>query len=93
MQLIADDAQAQRVLAFWFDGPDGSERGTVRARWFGKDPAFDEEIRDAFGALIEHALAGGCNHWAHDAASAGAGDRARPVHAQRVSRHAEDVRR
>lgn len=70
MQLIADDAQAQRVLAFWFDGPDGSERGTVRARWFGKDAAFDEEIRDAFGALIEHALAGGCNHWAHDAASA-----------------------
>jgi len=66
MQLKAGDAQARRVLAFWFDGPDGSERGRVRSRWFGKDPAFDQEIRDTFGALIERALSGGCEHWALD---------------------------
>ncbi|MCZ7559077.1 MAG: DUF924 domain-containing protein [Burkholderiaceae bacterium] len=66
MQLKAGDAQAQRVLAFWFDGPGGSERGRVRSRWFGKDPAFDQEIRDTFGALIERALSGGCEHWALD---------------------------
>lgn len=66
MQLKAGDAQAQRVLAFWFDGPDGGERGRVRSQWFGKDPVFDQDIRDAFGALIERALAGGCEHWAFD---------------------------
>ncbi len=66
MQLKAGDAQAQHVLAFWFDGPDGGERGRVRSQWFGKDPAFDQEIRDTFGALIERALSGGCEHWALD---------------------------
>lgn len=66
MQLKAGDVQAQRVLAFWFDGPDGGERGRVRSQWFGKDPVFDQDIRDAFGALIERALAGGCEHWALD---------------------------
>lgn len=66
MQLKAGDAQAQRVLAFWFDGPGGSERGRVRRQWFAKDPAFDREIRDTFGALIERALSGGCEHWALD---------------------------
>ncbi len=66
MQLKAGDAQAQRVLAFWFDGPGGSERGRVRRQWFGKDPAFDLEIRDAFGALIARALSSGCEHWALD---------------------------
>jgi uncharacterized protein (DUF924 family) len=66
----ADDALAQRVLAFWFDGPDGTSRGRVRGEWFGKDPAFDDEIRRSFGALIERALAGECNRWALDAGTA-----------------------
>ena len=70
MQLSSDDAQAQRVLAFWFDGPDGAARGRVRGEWFGKDPAFDDAIRRAFGALIERALAGECDHWALDAGTA-----------------------
>lgn len=70
MQLSADDAQAGRVLAFWFDGTDGAGRGRVRAEWFGKDPAFDEEIRREFGALIEHALAGGCDRWSLAASTA-----------------------
>ncbi len=70
MPLKIDDAQAQRVLAFWFDGPDGSERGRVRSQWFGKDAAFDEEIRATFGALIGQALSGGCERWALDAQTA-----------------------
>ncbi len=64
------DAQAHRVIAFWFDGPGGAARGQVRGEWFGKDPAFDEEIRGSFGALIEHALAGGCDHWGDEAGTA-----------------------
>ncbi len=64
MRLIADEAQARRVLAFWFDGPDGTGRGRVRGEWFGKAPAFDASVRAGFGPLIEHALQGGCDRWA-----------------------------
>lgn len=58
------------VLAFWFDGADGRARGRVRPEWFSKDPAFDAAIRSRFGALIERALAGGCDGWGRDAATA-----------------------
>jgi len=38
----------RRLLDFWF-GPHGDpERGTMRAVWFGKDPAFDALIREKF---------------------------------------------
>ncbi|HRA77387.1 MAG TPA: DUF924 family protein [Burkholderiaceae bacterium] len=65
-----DAAQAQRVLAFWFDGPDGSLRGQPRREWFDKDPAFDAQIRADFGTLIERALAGDCDDWGRDAPTA-----------------------
>ncbi len=50
---------AREVLEFWF----GPAPGPVRAAWFAKDPAFDEAIRQRFGATIERALAGGFVQW------------------------------
>jgi uncharacterized protein (DUF924 family) len=44
------------VLGFWREaGPD---------KWFKRDEAFDQEIRDRFGALHEEAAAGKLNDWA-----------------------------
>jgi uncharacterized protein (DUF924 family) len=34
-----------------------------RPEWFGKDPAFDAQIRERFEALIAEALAGGLGEW------------------------------
>jgi uncharacterized protein (DUF924 family) len=47
------------VLAFWF-----SDR--ARPLWFEKDAGFDAEIRERFGAAIEHAVAGGFEDWRRD---------------------------
>jgi len=44
------------VLEFWF-----SDR--ARALWFEKDQAFDDEIRDRFGAAVDAAHAGAFEHW------------------------------
>lgn len=52
------------VLRFWF----GEEALAVRGEWFRKDPAFDERIRERFGALVERALAGPLG-WDADPAS------------------------
>ena len=55
--------QAQDVLDFWF-GPQGSAAyGTQRVEWFAKDPAFDAQVRDRFGAAIERAINGGLREW------------------------------
>lgn len=48
---------AAEVLEFWF-----SDR--VRERWWVKDPAFDEEIRERFAGLHRRALAGDLESWA-----------------------------
>jgi prolyl oligopeptidase len=62
---------AQQVLSFWFGPPGGPDEGQPRAAWFSKDPAFDAEIRERFGALIEQALEGGLRDWdAHGASGA-----------------------
>jgi uncharacterized protein (DUF924 family) len=50
--------QATEVLDFWF-GP----RDEERAEWFRKDDAFDAQIRQRFGALVDLALAGGLREW------------------------------
>jgi uncharacterized protein (DUF924 family) len=52
--------EAQAVYQFWFppDAGDGPRR-----EWFVKDEAFDQQIRERFGALIEQALAGGLRAW------------------------------
>lgn len=42
------------VLDFWF----GTQAGAVRPEWFRKDAAFDDQIRQRFGALVDQALGG-----------------------------------
>lgn len=66
MQDVLDD-RAAAVRGFWFGEPPAT---TPRAEWFRKDAAFDAQIRERFGALIEAALAGGLQAW--DATPAGA---------------------
>jgi len=53
-----------QVLEFWFGTPELSDTEAVTSRWFRKDPAFDAEIRQRFGPLIEQALAGELQDWA-----------------------------
>jgi uncharacterized protein (DUF924 family) len=57
------DAQAQNVLDFWFLPPDNPGYGQSRVEWFRKDDAFDAQIRDRFGALIDAAIEGGLCAW------------------------------
>ncbi len=58
------DPDAQAVLDFWFGAEGSPQHGQVRAEWFGKDAAFDAQIAQRFGPLVEQALAGGLAHWA-----------------------------
>jgi uncharacterized protein (DUF924 family) len=53
------NAQATAVLDFWFAGS-----AVPRPEWFRKDAAFDALIAERFGALVEHAVAGGLAAWA-----------------------------
>ena len=55
--------QAQDVLDFWFLPPLDAGHGAVRQAWFKKDDAFDAEVRQRFGHLIDIALAGGLREW------------------------------
>jgi uncharacterized protein (DUF924 family) len=59
--------QAQAVLDFWFGQPPAPQ---PRDEWFKKDAAFDAQIAERFGGLIEEALAGGLQDWLHDGPSA-----------------------
>ena len=63
-------AEAQAVLDFWFGAPTSAEFGQARKAWFAKDDAFDQSIRDRFGALIEQTLRGEHDDWADDPRSA-----------------------
>ncbi|MGD9833939.1 MAG: DUF924 family protein [Piscinibacter sp.] len=47
-------ADAAAVLDFWF-----GDEPAARPQWFRKDPAFDTQIGERFGALIDSTLAGG----------------------------------
>jgi uncharacterized protein (DUF924 family) len=58
--MTADD-----VLRFWFG--DGAQ---ARAVWFRKDPAFDADIRQRFGALIDAAIEDRLAGWSDDAPGA-----------------------
>jgi uncharacterized protein (DUF924 family) len=56
------------VLGFWFAGREQNEPA-VDARmngWFGNDPAFDAEISARFCGLVEQALSGELDNWAHE---------------------------
>ncbi|MBV9889432.1 MAG: DUF924 domain-containing protein [Rhizobacter sp.] len=57
-------SEAEAVVDFWFGAPGSAEHGTARAAWFAKDAAFDAEIRERFGALVERALRGELEDWA-----------------------------
>ncbi len=48
--------EPKAVLEFWF-----SDR--ARPLWFEKSKDFDDEIRRHFGAAVDHAQAGGFEHW------------------------------
>ncbi len=55
--------QAQDVLDFWFLPSDAEGHGKQRIEWFKKDDAFDAQVRERFGALIQQAMAGGLREW------------------------------
>jgi uncharacterized protein (DUF924 family) len=65
-----NDADIDAVLEFWFGAPGSAEHGSARKAWFAKDEAFDAEIRQRFGALIERALRGELEDWGSAARSA-----------------------
>ena len=58
MQTLQDE-----ILDFWFGPPSSPGYGASRPEWFRKNPSFDAEIRERFGAAIETALAGGFADW------------------------------
>lgn len=70
---MSRDPRIDAVLGFWFGEPAERALGRARAAWFRKDPAFDDAIRERFGALVEEALAGGLADWGEggDAGAAG----------------------
>jgi uncharacterized protein (DUF924 family) len=55
--------KAQDVLDFWFGAPGSATAGQSRREWFVKNDAFDEQIRQRFGATISQAVAGGLREW------------------------------
>jgi len=54
---------ADDVLDFWFGAPGSLVYGKPRGEWFRKSDAFDAEIAQRFGPLIESALSGDLRHW------------------------------
>ena len=59
--MMPTDARA--VLDFWFGAADDPGHTQTRPQWFVKDAAFDAQIAQRFGALIERALVGGIDDW------------------------------
>ncbi|MBT9598480.1 MAG: DUF924 domain-containing protein [Vitreoscilla sp.] len=59
-------AHPASVLGFWFgDAPATSATDPACARrWWSKQDAVDQEIRDRFGALVQQAAAGALDAWA-----------------------------
>ena len=60
------DEAIQRILDFWFSAAelDAPQIDSRMERWFGSDPALDQQIRAEFGPLVERALAGEFDSWA-----------------------------
>lgn len=54
--------EAEDIVAFW--------RAADYEKWFGKNDAFDDDIRRRFGALVDDAAAGKLDRWADDAEGA-----------------------
>jgi len=55
----------KRVLGFWFSHSelDSPQLDSRMDRWFGSSEAFDDEIRESFGTLIEQASTGKLDDW------------------------------
>jgi uncharacterized protein (DUF924 family) len=62
--MIADtEPLIAEILGFWF-GPEEPQAGdTHREFWFRKDPQFDSQVRERYGAAISAALGGAYAHW------------------------------
>jgi uncharacterized protein (DUF924 family) len=58
------DGRARAVLDCWFGTPDSATYGQDRKRWFKRDAAFDEMLRERFGALHALAVQGTVDAWA-----------------------------
>jgi len=48
------------IITFWFE----DDRTITREKWFKRDDAFDQTIRDRFGTLTDQAATGALDHWA-----------------------------
>ena len=59
----------ERILRFWF-GETPAETKERAARWWKKDPAFDQEIRAEFEGDLQKALRGEFDHWLEEPAGA-----------------------
>jgi uncharacterized protein (DUF924 family) len=57
------DTRVREVLDFWFSAPGSPAYGQERAEWFRKSDAFDAEIAQRFGPLIEQALRDELHDW------------------------------
>ena len=58
------NADAQRVLDFWYGAAGSPQHGKRRVEWFRKSEAFDAEVRDGFLAVYEELAAAGADAWA-----------------------------
>jgi len=56
------DANAKDMLATWF-GTSDEDIPKVSSRWWTKDAAFDDALRERFGDLVIPAAAGAFAHW------------------------------
>ena len=57
------DPRAAEVLGFWFGRPGDAHHLQTRPEWFRKDAAFDAQIAQRFGTLIDAALRGELARW------------------------------
>ena len=67
MMTAVERTEATALIDFWFGPPRAPTRFSQRDVWFKVDPAFDEQIRDQFGALRARAAAGDCADWVLEA--------------------------
>ena len=61
--------EIEELLAFWFGELDeaGLASDAARQRWWRKDAAFDEMLRERYGALHQQVVAGERGHWLRSA--------------------------
>jgi uncharacterized protein (DUF924 family) len=62
-------ATSEEILEHWFGTSELKSKVSPRKEWFGKDAAFDEELRAKFGADVEKAAAGELVAWREEAPS------------------------